>query len=223
VTARLAPIALTLSIAAALPPAAQSTGTIRGVVATAVPSPRPVRVTFDQQVCGTGVADESLVVDGRGGVAGAVITVAGVKGAAPAAAGVINEHCRFSPHVQVVSPRATITTTSTDAVVHTTNALLENGRALFNVALPVAGMKITKAVGGAGLVRLTCNTHPWMRGWIVVTDERAAVSGNGGAFELRDLPAGTYELRLWHETLKAAPQRVTVVAGRVAGVNWTLR
>ena len=31
-------------------------------------------------------------------------------------------------------------------------------------------------LNGPGLVRLTCNTHTWMRGFIVVTDEMGAVS-----------------------------------------------
>ena len=61
-------------------------------------------------------------------------------------------------------------------MLHTTNAQLENGRTLFNVALPMPGINITKPIGAAGTVRLSCNTHPWMRGWMMVTDEAAAVA-----------------------------------------------
>ena len=31
---------------------------------------------------------------------------------------------------------------------------------------------------------------------------------------LGSIPPGTYELRVWHEALKAAPQKVTVTAGK---------
>jgi hypothetical protein len=36
-------------------------------------------------------------------------------------------------------------------------------------------------------------------------------------------PAGTYELRVWHEALKAAPVKVTVVAGKPAQVTLEMK
>jgi hypothetical protein len=202
---------------------AQGTGSISGTVTTTASGPGPVRVTIDQKVCGNEIADESVVVNGSGGVANAVITLAGVKAATPAASGVMNEKCRFSPRVQIVRPNAVITTSSADPILHTTNAQIDSGKVLFNVAVPVPGLKINKPVAGMGLVRLTCNTHPWMRGFIVVTDEMAAISGGDGTFTLKDVPVGTYELRIWHETLKGAPQRVTVAAGKPSTVTFALR
>jgi hypothetical protein len=202
---------------------AQGTGNITGTVTTTASGPAPVRVTIDQKVCGNEIADESVVVNGAGGVANAVMTLAGVKAATPAASGVMNEKCRFSPRVQIVRPNAMITTSSTDPILHTTNAQIDGGKLLFNVAVPVPGLKINKPVAATGLVRLTCNTHPWMRGFIVVTDEMAAISGGDGTFTLKDVPVGTYELRVWHETLKGAPQRVTVAAGKPSTVTFALR
>ena len=102
---------------------------------------------------------------------------------------------------------AEITTSSRDLILHTTNAQIEGGKPLFNVAVPVPGLNINKPVNGAGLVRLSCNTHPRMRGWMIVTDDLAALTGTDGSFRLTDVPAGTYELRVWHELLKSAPQR----------------
>ena len=55
-----------------------------------------------------------------------------------------------------------------------------------------------------------------MRGWIVLTDELAVVTGPDGRFTLSDLPPGTYELRVWHEALKSTVQKVTVSAGQTA-------
>ena len=194
---------------------AQATGSITGTVTTKAGGLRPVRVTIDQRVCGNELADETIVVGDAGGLANAVVTLVGVKGAAhAAAAGVMNEKCRFSPRVQIVRPNAMITTSSADPILHTTNAQVEGGRTLFNVAVPIPGIKINKPVTGTGLVRLSCNTHPWMRGWMVVTDDRAAITGADGTFTLDAVPAGTYELRVWHETLKGTAQKVTVVAGK---------
>ena len=75
-------------------------------------------------------------------------------------------------------------------------------------------MKIRKPLAGAGPLRVGCNTHPWMRGWIVVTDDVAVVTGADGRFTLPDVPAGTYQLRVWHEALKAADRTVTVAPGK---------
>jgi len=203
----------------------QGNGAIVGVVTTKVPGARPVRVTIDQRVCGNEVQDETVVADGAGHLANAVVTLVGVKarGGNAAASGVMNEKCRFSPHVQIVRPSAVLTTSSSDPILHTTNAQNEAGKSFFNVAVPVPGIRINKPVGGAGIVRLSCNTHPWMKGWVVVTDEVAVVTGADGTFSLPDVPAGKYELRVWHESLKGAPQTVVVSAGTPAKVSFDLR
>ena len=136
---------------------------------------------------------------------------------------VTNEKCRFSPRVQLARPNASMRTTSKDPVLHTTQAQLDNGRTIFNVALPVPGLNISKPVGAAGIVRLSCNTHPWMRGWMIVTDDAGAVSGADGRFSIDNVPPGTYELRVWHESLKGAPQKITVVAGKPTEINFQLK
>ena len=216
---RLACSAVVLSLLSAASPAAAQSGSVTGVVTTAVKPPRPLRVTMDMQVCGRELPDESVVVGPDGGLANVVITLAGVKAPAPYPDPMItNEKCRFTPRVQLARPGAPAKTTSHDALLHTTNAQQDGGRTLFNVGLPVPNMVVTRNLNGPGLVRITCNTHTWMRGYIVVTDELAVVTGPDGAFELKGVPPGTYELRVWHELLKVAPQRVTVKAGAATTV-----
>jgi hypothetical protein len=194
-------------------------GTITGVVTTAAAAPRPLRVTMDAKVCGSELPDESIVVGAGGLLANAVISLTGVKVTTPyPEPQVTNDKCRFLPRVQVARPGAPTKTTSHDPLLHTTNAQQDGGRALFNVGLPVPGMVVTRPLNGAGLVRITCNTHQWMRGFIVVTDEMAVVSGADGRFQLTGVPPGTYELKVWHESLKAAPTKVTVTAGGTSKV-----
>jgi hypothetical protein len=197
-------------------------GTITGTITTTAKGVAPIRVTIDQKVCGTELPDETIVVDAQGRLANAVVILTGVKRQHSAEPLVMNEKCRFGPRVQLIAPKANMKTSSKDPVLHTTNAQLGNGRTLFNVALPVAGITITKAISGKGNVRLSCNTHPWMRGWMVVTSEAAAVSGTDGRFAIDDVPPGTYELRVWHEALKGVPQKVTVTSGRATEMNLRL-
>jgi hypothetical protein len=203
---------------------AQGAGSITGIVtanAAVLPS---IRVTIDQRVCGNELPDEAVRLDG-GRLANAVVTLVGVKARTHAAtAAVVNEKCRFTPRVQIVRPQATITTTSSDPILHTTNAQQADGRrTVFNIAVPIPGIKIAKPVAGPGLLRLTCNTHPWMRGWIVVTEDMAAVTAADGSFTLSAVPAGTYELRVWHESLKGAAQKVTVSPGKPTNVSLTMQ
>jgi hypothetical protein len=203
----------------------QATGTVSGVVTTKAAALKPVRVTIDQRVCGTDAPDEAILTDASGGLSNAVVTLTGVKAqGAPAESLIMNEKCRFGPRVQVVRPNAQVKTSSKDPVLHTTNAQLnDTGRTLFNVALPAPGITITRPIAGAGLVRVGCNTHTWMRGWLVVTDEMAAVTGGDGRFTLKGVPPGTYEARIWHEALKAPPQQVVVGPGRATDVVFVMR
>jgi plastocyanin len=209
------------ALAVALPALAsgQGTGGISGTVTTTAAVPRPIRVSFDQRVCGAELPDQSVLVNAAGRLANAVVTVAGVKGRAVAReVSVRNEKCAFTPRVQVVAPNGTLKTSSHDPVLHTTVVQTGDGRQLYNLALPVPGMELSKPLGAAGVLRVGCSTHQWMRGWIVVSDELSAVTGPDGSFSFPGLPPGTYRLRFWHESLKAAEQTVTVGAGKAAVV-----
>jgi hypothetical protein len=188
---------------------------VQGVVTTSAKPPRPIRVTFDQKVCGAQLPDLSVQVDAAGHLADAVVTLVGVKAVAPArAVTVLNDRCAFVPRVQVAGSASTMKTASRDPVLHTTVVQQPDGRQLFNVALPVQGLEISKPLAGTGPLRVGCSTHQWMRGWIFVTDDMAAVTGADGRFTLPDVPAGTYQLRVWHEALKAADRTVTVAPGK---------
>lgn len=206
-------------------------GSISGTITTSAKSAAPVRVTIDQKVCGNELPDEAIVVDAQGRLANAVVILTGVKPIDSQAQGkqpptnvmVTNENCRFAPRVQLARPNANIRTTSKDPVLHTAQAQLENGRSIFNVALPMPGLVINKPIGPAGTVRFKCNTHPWMRGWMIVTDDAGAVSGADGRFTIDNVPPGTYQLRVWHEALKGAPQKITVVAGKPTEINFHLK
>jgi plastocyanin len=204
--------------------AAQGMGTIRGVVTTKARAARPIRVTFDQKVCGTEMPDLSIAVGATGGLANAVVTLTGVKAKAPSrVVSVVNDKCAFVPRVQVVAPHGTVKTSSKDPMLHTTAIQQMDGRQLFNVALPMPGIEIDKPLTGPGIMRVGCSTHQWMRGWIVSTDEQSAVTAADGSFTLADVPPGTYQLKVWHEALKATTQTVTVTAGKTAQVTFEAR
>jgi hypothetical protein len=217
-----ATLAALLSLIVSAPARAQG-GTVTGILTTTATAPRPIRITLDTKVCGMELPDESIVVGAGGVLANAVVTLKGLKATTPyPEPQITNEKCRFLPRVQLARPGSPARTSSKDPLLHTTNAQQDGGRTLFNVGLPVPGMVIARPLNGAGLVRITCNTHTWMRGFVVVTDEMAAVTGPDGRFQLTGVPPGTYELVVWHEALRAAPSKVTVTAGSTATVKLVL-
>ena len=199
--------------------AARAGGTIVGVVTTKEPPGPAIRVTIDQAACGASLPDEAIVVDAAGHLANAVITIAGLKGAPPAETTISNTGCRFVPRVSMLRPGGSVKMTSTDPVLHTMRASTADGRALFNISLPVPNMAVWRALDAAGPVQFACSTHPWMRGYVVVSADAAIVTGADGAFRVENVPPGTYDVQFWHESLHASSARVTVKDGATATVN----
>ena len=193
----------------------QETGAIAGrVTVTDAPEPRTVEVTADQAVCGEEVEDRAVVVDGSGGLANAVVLVAGVPwGDARPEPTIDNAGCYFVPRVQVAPTRSVVTVRSADDVLHTTHAYDDRQRTLFNIAIPFPGLEIQRPLRRPGPVRIECDSHGWMRGWIYVTDDVGTVTGAGGRFELTGIPPGTYDLTVWHERYDSVTRQVTVTAG----------
>jgi hypothetical protein len=51
-------------------------------------------------------------------------------------------------------------------------------------------------------LQVTCNIHPWMNARVAVFDHPYfAVTDENGNFEIKDAPAGTYRLKVWHEAI----------------------
>ncbi len=198
----------------------QGTGTIRGVVTMADPPPAAtLAVTADQAVCGDTVPDEAIVADAAGHVANAVVRLSGVPwpGEAPAPH-IDNAGCRFVPRVQIAPTRSQVLVTSQDDTLHSTHTYDDRNRTGFNIAMPFPGLEINRPLRRPGVVRVECDSHGWMRGWIVVSNDRGAVSGRDGVFVLEGVPVGTHELTIWHERLNAAPRAVTVRPGETTEV-----
>jgi hypothetical protein len=76
-----------------------------------------------------------------------------------------------------------------------------------------------------GAVKLGCNIHDWMSGVIlVVPTPYFATTDAEGAFVLRDLPPGTFDLAVWSEGNKGDIEatRQTVTAGDAAPVTFAI-
>jgi len=202
------------------------TGTVRLVGAR--PTARPATpVTTDAAVCGTTAPDESLVVSPAGGVRDAVVVlhVPGPVPATPRAPAVVdNVGCRFVPRVQLLVRGQALEVRTSDPILHNTHAVLvadpEVTMANLALARPGQHMDLSRRLAaalpasGEAIVRLRCDVHPWMTGWLVVSDHPwGAVSDGEGRFTIRDVPPGRYALDVWHERLGRSERSVVVAPG----------
>ncbi|HXU80321.1 MAG TPA: carboxypeptidase-like regulatory domain-containing protein, partial [Polyangia bacterium] len=71
------------------------------------------------------------------------------------------------------------------------------------------------------LVELLCNIHASMRGFLYVVDSAYyAQPRPSGAFTIRGVPPGRYELKVWHEaSAEVLSQPLSVGAGGSRGVT----
>jgi plastocyanin len=79
-----------------------------------------------------------------------------------------------------------------------------------------------------GVVVLGCNIHDWMLGYVnVLETPYFATTGADGRARIADVPAGAYEIRIWHpRLLPGSPppsQRKTLATGNDEQVEFTVR
>ncbi|MGK3994699.1 beta-sandwich domain-containing protein [Sorangium sp. So ce1024] len=83
----------------------------------------------------------------------------------------------------------------------------------FTQAQPGGAAPLTKTWKD-GIIKLTCDLHPWMRGFVAVTDHPIfAVSGDDGSFTIEKVPAGKYKLEAWRSRYGLKTAEVTVTEG----------
>jgi Carboxypeptidase regulatory-like domain len=192
-------------------------GSIKGKVVFngTIPPKRKVVPTKDREVCGSGVREvDQIMVGGDKSVAEAVVYLKAVeKGKAwPKLAKVPeidNVKCDFKPHVMVM-PAGDLVVVNTDPVLHNTKSFIDK-IPIFNVALPNQGQRITRPIKKTGIMRVECDAHGWMLGWVYVADNPYyAITAKDGAFTIADVPPGSYTLVAWQEYTGPTETPITV-------------
>ena len=188
------------------------------------PPPRKVAISTDPSVCGTEQQSEDAVVGPDKGIKYAVVRLIGVKGAAPEAKAVALEQkgCKFAPHVLVVPKGATFDILNEDGISHNIHSH-STANPEMNKAQPGFKKKMTQKFDQPERIKLSCDVHPWMKGWIVVAeDSYVVVTDEKGAFKLPNVPPGTYKLEVWHEKFGTQTKDVTVKGGADSSVVFEL-
>jgi plastocyanin len=126
----------------------------------------------------------------------------------------------FTPHILPVLKGTTVDFTNDDTVAH--NVFAPPGAAVrFNLGLYGPGVKKTVTFDTLGEVPLLCVVHPEMLGYVIVLQNPYfALTDPGGKFQIKDVPPGTYQLKVWNEKVEGAPQQVVVTAGKTTTVEF---
>jgi plastocyanin len=226
--------------AAAAPPAAaapaeatrtvtsEGAGTIVGKVAFegAPPAPEPINMKADPYCAKQAGAksNEQVVIGTGGGLMNVVVHVAeGLSGKySPRAEDAVMDQqgCLYRPRVLVAQAGQTVLIKNSDQTLHNIHTY-KGTVTLFNQAQVFGMPPIKKRFPAAGdVVKFKCDVHPWMTGYLLVTDNPFnAVSAGDGTFTIRDVPAGSYTVEAWHETLGTQKVQLTVAAGKTAEMN----
>ena len=120
---------------------------------------------------------------------------------------------QFSPAFQIVPPTSTIEMVNTDSIAHNTH-VFNRGETVFNVALPVQGVTVTKVLTGDGIFDVRCDMHPWMRAWLFVSPSRHyAVVHEPTTIGFTGMAPGEYILHVWQPDRPESIHSVNLRAG----------
>jgi plastocyanin len=194
-------------------------GTVSGTVKFegAAPKLRPLKMDADPGCAkkhSGPVMPEVLVLGDGNTMANIFVRVKGVAGShsAPGEPVVMNQQgCQYSPHVMGVMVGQKLLIKNSAGLLHNVHSLAKVKQA-FNRAMPAAVTEAEYTFDKEELMfKIKCDVHPWMSAYVgVMTHPFYDVTGTDGKFSITGVPAGSYEVEIWHERLGSKTANVTV-------------
>lgn len=210
--------------ASGLAPAETIKGNIR--YAGAPVERKKTAVTIDQYICGKEKEAEDLQLSPNNGIRNAVVSLQNVASGAKRAwnfpeAKMDQKQCSFTPRVVIVPVGGTVEFLNSDRLLHNVRSNSKENPP-FNRAQPHA-RSISFSFKQPELLRVDCDLHSWMRGWVVVAEHPFyAVTNEQGEFTLENVPRGKYTLQVWQEALGNVTQEVVVGDKPITTVSVTM-
>ncbi|MEO7795769.1 MAG: hypothetical protein ABIV06_13450 [Thermoanaerobaculia bacterium] len=115
----------------------------------------------------------------------------------------------FQPRILVIPVGSTVRFPNQDPILH--NVFSVSGRNSFDLGLLGKGAGAKALFREAGIVRVFCNVHHGMFGYIfVVATPYWAKVGPDGTFRIPDVPAGAGKLTVWNERSSPTTRELTL-------------
>jgi len=201
------------------PAGAQGGGTIEATVTFAgAPVVEKLKVNKDTEKCGTEASIEKVVVGANKGLANTVVSVPGAKGTPKAVKATVDQHgCKFVPHVTAMTP-GELELKNSDDILHNIHTY-STANPSINKAQPKFKKVMTEKFEKPEFIKLTCDVHSWMLGWVaVMPNPFFGVTDGSGNAKIENVPPGKYTVEAWHETLGKQTKEVEVKAGQATKV-----
>lgn len=145
---------------------------------------------------------------------------AGAVAPLPGGAEMRMEKKSFAPRVLPVTLGTEVRFPNFDPILH--NAFSTSTNNSFDLQLYGGGETKTHKFESAGLVRMYCNVHHGMVGYILVLDTPYyATTAAGGEFTLKDLPPAG-DLYLWHPRGDVVKQALDMTQGTASGATFKM-
>ena len=182
-----------------------------------------LKVNKDVEKCGNEAMLEKVVVGGNKGLANAVVSVPEAKGAPTAKKITIDQHgCKFVPHVSATTP-GEVELKNSDDILHNIHTY-STANPSINKAQPKFKKVMTEKFDKPEVIKLTCDVHSWMLGWIaIMPNPYFGVTDATGTAKIENVPPGKYKVDVWHETLGKQTKEVEVKAGQTAKVAFEMK
>jgi hypothetical protein len=203
-------------------------GTIAGDVmfVDSAPTLAPVKVTKDQDYCGETLPNETYLVDANGGLKNVVVFLEATQLAVPVDLQKLNiienTGCRYAPRILAMQKGERLRVRNNDPKLHIPHSYL-NEKTVFMLSLPFKNtiLDATQKIRDTGILKLVCDTHAWMLGYVYVFDHPFfAVTDDRGTFSIPNVPPGTYTLKAWHEDAGVRSQKVVITEAGEVRVNF---
>jgi hypothetical protein len=145
----------------------------------------------------------------------------------PTKAAVIDQDgCKYVPHVLAVMVDQPIEIKNSDALTHNVHGISPvKANAEFNISQANKGAVDKKKLSEPELpYTVQCDVHKWMNAKIgVFSHPFFAVTGEDGAFEIKNVPPGEYDVEAWHETLGTQAGKASVKEDGAVEVKFTFK
>ncbi len=128
---------------------------------------------------------------------------------------------QFAPRVRVVTTGSTVEYANQDPFSH--NIFSTAPGASFDLGTYGSGITKSTQFKKAGAFPVYCNIHAQMTSFVVVVSTpHFTQAGADARWKMASVPAGKYELHVWHERAPEVTQDIDVPAAGLANVDVTL-
>ena len=128
----------------------------------------------------------------------------------------------FVPHVLAITAGTVVDFPNSDRFYHNVFSLSKAAR--FDLGRYAKGKSKSVRFDQPGIVRVFCEIHSHMNAFVLVfAHPFFAITDTDSRYRINNVPPGTYNVIAWNEGVASDAKPVTVAAGAIAELDFTVR